>query len=139
MFLVPTAKQRGVQFEYRCAYFFEQFGYTWDRSGNSLGIDLKILKNGKLHYLINCKKTVKSKLIYLAQTEVERLSPEAVERGAKGLVCFGFYRDPIYVPTINEMKKFECTKLNYKLNPGDGAPLEKFLSEETRCGLSTET
>jgi Holliday junction resolvase len=125
--LVPTAKQRGVQFEYGCAYFFERFGYTWDRSGSSLGIDLKILKNGKLHYLINCKKTVKSKIIYLAQTEVERLSAEAAERGAKDLVCFGFYRSPICVFALNEVKKLERTKLNYKLKPEDGTPLEELL------------
>ncbi len=133
------AKQRGVQFEYRTAYFFERFGHTWDRSGSSLGIDLKILKNGKLHYLTNCKKTAKSKIIYLSQAEVERLSAQAVERGAKGLVCFGFYRSPIYVLTVDEMKKLERTKLNYKLKLGDGTPLKEFLSEEARCRSSTET
>ena len=127
---MPIAKQRGVQFEYRCAYLFERFGYTWDRSGSSLGIDLKIMKNGNLRYLVNCKKTVKSKLIYLPKMEVERLSAEAVGRRATGLVCFGFYRSPIYVLTINEMKKLECTRLNYKLRPEDGLVLEEFLRRE---------
>lgn len=129
---MPTSKLRGVQFEYRCAYLFERFGYTWDRSGSSLGIDLKILKNGKLCYLVNCKKTARSKLIYLPQVEVERLSAEAAERKAVGLICFGFYRSPIYVLTINGMRKLERTRLNYKLRPEDGTTLEEFLNREDK-------
>lgn len=50
-----TPKRRGVRFEYTVAYLFERFGFTWDRSGSSLGIDLKISKDGRLRYLVSCK------------------------------------------------------------------------------------
>ena len=50
-----TPKRRGVRFECTVAYLFERFAFTWDRSGSSLGIDLKISKDGRLRYLVSCK------------------------------------------------------------------------------------
>jgi len=125
--MTHSSKARGVRFEYRVAHFFERLGYSWDRSRSSLGTDLKILKNGELRYLVSCKKTSKSEVIYLPRREVERLSREALERRAVGLVCFGFHRTPIYALTVDELQEIENTKLSYKLTPENGAPLAEFL------------
>lgn len=131
------SKSRGVRFEYRVAHKFKKFGYTWDRSGSSLGVDLKILKNGELHYLVSCKKTSKSRVIYLPQKEVEELSVEASNRGAEGLICFGFYRTPIFVHPIEEIEDLEKTKKSYKLEEGGSGSLTAFLSEASQCESST--
>ena len=124
-----SRKQRGVNFEYKCAYLFERFGHSWDRSGSSLGIDLKILKEGKLRFLVNCKKTSKLEPIYLPKFEVERLATMAFQSGVRGLVCFGFRRTPIFVITLDELHQLRGTRLNYKLRLGDGRPLAEFLGE----------
>ncbi|MCD6248666.1 MAG: restriction endonuclease [Hadesarchaea archaeon] len=132
---VTNPKTRGVMFEYRVGHFFERWGYSWDRSGSSLGIDLKILKNGKLRYLVSCKKTSKPRPIYLTRHEVKRLSIEASRRGAEGLVCFGFHRTPIYVIPVKEVDKIESTRLYYKIKPGDGILLSEFLEDRLEVNI----
>jgi len=121
------AKRRGTRYEYRVANVFERFGYSWDRSGSSLGIDLKILRDGKLRYLVNCKKTSKLGPIYLPKFEVERLVTMASQSGAQGLICFGFRRTPIFAITIDQVPRLDCTRLSYKVYPSDGCPLAEFL------------
>jgi Holliday junction resolvase len=121
-------KRIGSGFEYRVAYTFEDFGYSWDRSGSSLGIDLRIWRKGTLRYLINCKKTSALKPIYLPKSEVKLLRVCAKETGAHGLVCFGFRRTPILVVTLEEIKKFPRTRLFYKLTPESGTPLRAALA-----------
>jgi len=123
-----SPKLRGVNFEYRCAYLFERFGYTWDRSGSSLGIDLKILKDGRLCHLVNCKKTSKLGPIYLQRSEVDRLAASASRAGVQGLVCFGFNRTPVLALAIEHVRRLKGTRLSYKLYPTDGRPLIKLLS-----------
>lgn len=122
-------KTRGTQFEYRTAYLFEEFGYEWDRSRSSLGTDLKILKDGKLRYLVNCKKTSKAKAIYIPQKEVMQLEKKSGRRSAQGLICFGFYRTPIFTHTLESIKKVKRTKKSYKLVKENAYNLKKFLSE----------
>ncbi len=122
-------KRRGVNFEYRVAYKFEEFGYEWDRSGSSLGIDLKILKDGKIRYLVSCKKTSKSEVIYFPKSEAQDLSEKASEREVEGLICYGFYRTPIYAHTLRETDSLKETKKNYKLEPESSITLEEFLKE----------
>jgi len=118
-----------VNFEYRCAYIFERFGYSWDRSGSSLGTDLKILREGKLRYLVSCKKTSKLEPIYLPKFEVEQLTERARSSAVEGLICFGFRRTPVLVITLDEVRQLEAKRLSYKLRLGDGRPLAEFLSE----------
>lgn len=127
---MTTPKKRGTGFEYRVAYLFESLGYSWDRSGSSLGIDLKISKNGRLEYLINCKKTSTKKAIYLPKPDVEKLKESSRLTGAKGLVCFGFNRTPILVVPLEKIGKLSESRLYYKLTENDGGPL-KDLVEKT--------
>lgn len=122
-----TPKGRGVRFEYRVAYLFERFGYSWDRSGSSLGVDLKISKGGRLRCLVSCKKTSKLGPIYLPRNEVERLSASAKETGAQGMVCFGFRLTPVFTLPIEKVAGLESTRLYYKINPADGKPLKEIL------------
>lgn len=114
-------------FEYRVSYLLESFGFRWDRSGSSLGIDLKISEKGRLRYLISCKKTSKLGPIYLPRAEVERLRTSAKETGAEGLVCFGFRRTPIFAIGLKEIPNLPGTRLYYKLQLGDGKPLKEML------------
>ncbi|KUO43383.1 MAG: hypothetical protein APU95_05905 [Hadesarchaea archaeon YNP_N21] len=132
---MTLSKRRGVNFEYRVAYLFERYGYSWDRSGSSLGIDLKILKNGRLHYLVSCKKTSCSDKIYLPRREVEMLSSAATQAGVKGLVCFGFKRSQVFALTTDQVQKLKGARLSYKISKGDGHPLAKILEDEARAGL----
>lgn len=122
-----TPKRRGVRFEYAVAYFFERFGFTWDRSGSSLGIDIKISRDGRLRYLASCKKTSTPGPIYLPQHEVERLKASANETGAQGMVCFGFNRMPVLALHVDEISGLESTKHNYKIYPTNGRPLKELL------------
>jgi Holliday junction resolvase len=120
-------KLRGVNFEYRVAYVFERFGYTWDRSGSSLDIDLKISKDGRLCYLVSCKKTSGNGPIYLPRIEVDRLVESASKSEAQGLICFGFNRTPVLALAIDQVRCTDGTRLSYKLYPTDGRPLTELL------------
>ena len=121
-------KLRGSNFEYRVAYVFERFGYTWDRSGSSLGIDLKISKDGRLCYLVSCKKTSGNGPIYLPRIEVDRLAESTSRSGAQGLICFGFNRTPVLTLPIDRVSCMNGTRLSFKLHPTDGHPLVELLS-----------
>jgi len=129
-----SPKLRGVNFEYRVAHLFERFGYSWDRSGSSLGIDLKILKDGRLFYLVSCKKTIKLGPIYLQRSEVDRLAASASRAGVQGLVCFGFNRTPVLALAIEHVRRLKGTRLSYKLYPTDGLPLTELLSGAGESG-----
>ena len=126
-----TAKQRGTQWEYYVARLFERFGFAWDRSGSSLGIDLKISRKGRLCYLVSCKKTSKFGPIYLPRWEVERLKAAAEETGAKGLLCFGFHRSPVLALPVQRATDLERTRRNYKIYPADGKPLKEILIKQS--------
>lgn len=123
-------KRRGVNFEYRVAYLFEKYGYDWDRSGSSLGIDLKISRNGRLCYLVSCKKTACSDVIYLPRAELEMLSSAAAQAGVKGLVCFGFRRSQVFALTTDQIQKLKMTRLSYKISRENGYPLARILEDE---------
>jgi Holliday junction resolvase len=127
--MASMAKRRGVRFEYRTAYLFERFGYSWDRSGSSLGVDLKIFKEGRLRYLVNCKKTSTFKPIYVPQAEIDRLISLATETGAEGLLCFGFRFTPVLALPVNEIASLRSTKHSYKIHPTDGKPLKEILAK----------
>jgi hypothetical protein len=131
---MTSPKLKGVNFEYRCAHLFERFGYTWDRSGSSLGIDLKISKDGRLRYLVSCKKTSTLGPIYLPRLEADRLAASASSAGVQGLVCFGFKRTPILALPLEHVQRLKGTRLSYKLYPADGRPLAKLLTEAGECG-----
>jgi Holliday junction resolvase len=131
---MTTPKKRGQNFEYKTAYLFERFGFSWDRSGSSLGVDLKISKDGRLLYLVSCKKTSTLGPIYLQRYEVERLKASADETGAQGMVCFGFHRTPVLALPIEKIADLKSTKLHYKLYPTDGKPLKEILVRSSREG-----
>ncbi len=124
-----TAKQRGTQWEYYVARLFERFGFVWDRSGSSLGVDLKISRKGHLCYLVSCKKTSKFGPIYLPRWEVERLKAAAKETGVTGLLCFGFHRTPVLALPLKKVARLKSTKCNYKIYPTDGKPLKEILGK----------
>jgi Holliday junction resolvase len=129
-----TPKKRGQNFEYKTAYIFERFGFSWDRSGSSLGVDLKVSKDGRLRYLVSCKKTSTLGPIYLQRYEVERLRTSADETGAEGMICFGFRRTPVLAISVDEISELKGTKLHYKLYPTDGKPLREILVGPSREG-----
>ena len=118
--------------EYAVAYVFERFGFTWDRSGSSLGVDLKISKKGRLRYLVSCKKTSKLGPIYLPRWEVEKLRAAAKETGAQGMVCFGFHRTPALAIPLKRIQALKRTKHSYKIYPDDGIPLRELLRAERK-------
>ncbi|MEM2878106.1 MAG: restriction endonuclease [Candidatus Hadarchaeales archaeon] len=124
-----TPKKRGTRFEYRVAYLFEKYGYSWDRSRSSMGIDLKITRNGKLRYLISCKKTSKNGPIYIPLEEVSRLEKYSRETRADGMICFGFNRTAIFFLKLKDVALLEKTRQYYKINRGDGHILENMLKK----------
>ena len=122
-----TAKQKGTQWEYYVAHLFERFGFSWDRSRSSLGIDLKISKGGSLRYLVSCKKTSSFGPIYLPKHEVERLKAAAKETKAEGFLCFGFHRTPVLALPLERVSALKRTKQSYKIYPEDGILLKELL------------
>jgi Holliday junction resolvase len=122
-----TPKKKGQNFEYKTAYLFERSGFAWDRSGSSLGVDLKISKDGRLRYIVSCKKTSKLGPVYLQKYEVERLKASADETGAQGMICFGFRRMPVLALPVDKIANLKSTKLHYKLYPADDKPLKDIL------------
>jgi len=133
---VVTPKKRGTRFEYRVAYIFEKFGYSWDRSGSSLGIDLKISKKGRLCYLVSCKKTSSTSIIYIPKNEVASLRKSSKETGAEGLICFGFYKTPVFAINVCDVLSLEKTRKYYRLTPQVGSPLERLLKHVRVTGLT---
>ncbi|MEM2250950.1 MAG: restriction endonuclease [Candidatus Hadarchaeales archaeon] len=128
---VVSQKKRGTNFEYRVAYLFEEFGFEWDRAGSSLGIDLKIYKNGKLRYLVSCKKTSRLVPIYVAKDEIRMLEKKAKEMGAEAIVCFGFRRTPVLALKTKEIKRLPKSRMYYRIDPDVGRPLREILEEES--------
>lgn len=121
------SKRRGTRFEYRVAHEFEDRGYLWDRSGSSLGVDLKVFKAGELRFLVSYKKTSAKDVIYLSKAEVESLTDEAERREVQGLICYGFYRTPVFVVPLENITGLEGTEKSYKLVRDGGMALEAFL------------
>lgn len=120
-------KKRGTNFEYRTAYLFESFGYEWDRSGSSLGIDLKVFKNHRLRYFVSCKKTSSKDIIYFSKSEAKHMEVLERKTGARGLICFSFYRTPIMALPISDLKKLRSTRHFFKITKAIGVPLKEFL------------
>jgi len=125
-----TPRSRGIRWEYRVAHRFERWGYRWKRSGSSLGTyDLLILKGGKPQFLVSCKKTMKD-VLYIPVEEVRELEREAKEWGVRPLLCFGFRRTS---PLVCEPGELRRRGKSYRLERGDGRPLDEWLRREAGC------
>ncbi|MEM2978056.1 MAG: hypothetical protein QXM46_02060 [Candidatus Hadarchaeales archaeon] len=126
-----TPKSRGTRWEYRVAHRFERWGYEWRRSGSSLGVyDLLITKGGRPQFLVSCKKTMGDRL-YIPLEEVEELRREARGMGARPLVCFGFRRTSPLVCELGRLRRSGGE--SYRLERGDGEPLDEWLGRRKRC------
>mgnify|MGYP000005725244 CR=1 FL=1 len=118
--------RKGRRFEYRCRDIFRKYGYVCDRKAASSPYDLLVQRDGKIVFLVECKKTCSKGAIYVEESDVKRLVEHSKAMGAKPLLAYGFNRTPVFVAFPEKLKK---EGKMYKLTAEDGKTLDEFLKE----------
>lgn len=117
--------RRGYNFELRVRDKFRELGFEAERKAASAPYDLMVLKDGRVVFLIDAKKTAQRgrDYIYVNRSSVESIVEESKRVGAQPLIVYGFYRTPIYVGFPSEL--LECEGKTIRL--GEGMELTDFL------------
>src|SRR3990167_4283961 len=93
-----TNYAKGAAFEYRVRDLFNRCGFVAQRKAGSSPYDLMVLKDGRVHFLIDAKKTsTANRYIHVRKEDVEKIVREADIVGAEPLITYGFQRTPIFV------------------------------------------
>ena len=91
-----TNYKKGAAFEFRVRNIFRRFGYEAERKAASSPYDIIVMKNGKVVFVVDAKKTSQKdkSFIYVRRSDVEKIINESKKLGAKPLIVYGFYRTP---------------------------------------------
>ena len=89
--------KKGYMFEWKVKKLFEKHGFYAKRSPASKPYDIEVIKDGKIVFLVECKKTSKNVLYVYG---LEELVDVAKKFGALPLLVYGFYRTPPYVKIV---------------------------------------
>lgn len=108
-----TNYQKGARFEYRVRDLFRKLGYQAERKAASSPYDIIVMKNGKIKFIIDAKKTSQKnkKRIYLKKQDIEKIMKEANKLKTTGIFVYGFYRSPIFVEFAKNLKNKKIVKL----------------------------
>lgn len=117
--------KRGYNFEIRVRDTFRDNGYEAERKAASAPYDLIVMKEGKIHFIIDAKKTGQRDKdhLYVSKKDIESVKEEAEKIGSTPLIVYGFYRSPIYVGTVDELLDREGKNVRLE----EGIELENFL------------
>ncbi|MFP4117052.1 MAG: hypothetical protein ACLFQ8_02900 [Candidatus Aenigmatarchaeota archaeon] len=117
--------KRGYNFEIRVRDTFRDKGYEAERKAASAPYDLIVMKDGRVSFIIDAKKTGQRDKdhLYVSKEDIKDVKNEAEKIGATPLIVYGFYRTPIYVGTVDEL--LERGGKNVRLE--QGIKLEKFI------------
>lgn len=91
--------KRGYNFEIRVRNRFREEGYEAERKAASAPYDLMVMKDGRVVFIADTKKTAQRDrdYIYVEKESVESVIEEAEKIGTQPLIIYGFYRSPIFV------------------------------------------
>ncbi len=97
--------KRGYNFEIRVRDKFRESGYEAERKAASAPYDLLIMKDGRISFIIDAKKTGQKDKdhLYVDRKSIESVKEEAEKIGSVPLIVYGFYRTPIYVKEAEEL------------------------------------
>lgn len=119
--------KRGYNFELRVRNKFRENGFEAERKAASAPYDLIVLKDGRVIFLIDAKKTAQrdKDYLYVSRESLERVIRESEKVGAQPLIAYGFWRTPIYVEFPTEL--VDKDGKNVRLEAG--MELEEFLDK----------
>ncbi len=112
-----TNYKKGAAFEFRVRNIFRRFGYEAERKAASSPYDIIVMKNGKVVFVVDAKKTSQKdkSFIYVRRSDVEKIINESKKLGAKPLIVYGFYRTPVFVAFPEEMGEVIRLEVGKKL------------------------
>jgi len=133
-----TNYQSGRRFEYRVRDLFKEHGFQAKRKASSSPYDILVLKEGKSQFVVDAKHTSQrdKEYIYISRGDVEKIVEIARELNCTPLVCYGFYRTPIYAEFGEKLLKENDGK-NIRLEEGE--KLKRFLNMFGKRESSTQT
>ncbi len=117
--------KRGYNFEIRVRDKFRKNGYEAERKAASAPYDLIVMRDGRVSFIIDAKKTGQRDKdhLYVSKEDIKDVKNEAEKIGATPLIVYGFYRTPIYVGTVDELLDREGKNVRLE----EGIKLENFL------------
>ncbi len=117
--------KRGYNFEIRVRDEFREKGYVAERKAASAPYDLIIMKDGRIEFIIDAKKTGQRDKdhIYVDRESIESVKKEAEKLGSVPLIVYGFYRTPIYVELAGDLIEREGKHIRLE----EGVKLSSFL------------
>ncbi|MFP4045823.1 MAG: hypothetical protein ACLFS3_02075 [Candidatus Aenigmatarchaeota archaeon] len=100
-----TNYKRGYNFEIRIRNKFRDHGYQAERKAASSPYDLMVMKDGRIVFIADAKKTGQRDKdhIYVRKESIESVIEEAEKLGTEPLILYGFYRSPIYVALAEDI------------------------------------
>jgi len=118
-----TNYEKGASFEFRVRNVFRNFGYVAERKAASAPYDIIVMKDGKISFIVDAKKTSQKnkRYIYLKKHDVEKIIKESEKIKTTPLIVYGFYRTPPFV----EFPKNVVNKKTIRLE--EGQELVEFL------------
>lgn len=101
--------KRGYNFEIRVRDKFRDHGFEAERKAASAPYDLLVMKDGKVVFLIDAKKTGQRDKdhLYVERESIKSVVEESEKVGSQPLIAYGFYRSPIYVGFPSELLEEE--------------------------------
>jgi len=104
---VMTNYKKGRRFEYRVCEVFREYGFEAVRKAGSSPYDISVMKDGRVLFLVDAKKTSQKKCIYVSKSDIEKIVREADAVGAEPLIIYGFRYSPVFVSFPREFLKTE--------------------------------
>lgn len=129
-----TNYKRGYNFEIRVRNKFRDLGFYAERKAASSPYDIIVMKDGRVEFVIDSKKTGQrdKDYIYITRENVEKMVNEADKIGAQPLIIFGFYRTPIYVELPQDLLKEDGKTIRLEKSLKLTNFLEKYKENRTR-------
>ncbi|UCG95761.1 MAG: hypothetical protein JSV92_01785 [archaeon] len=108
-----TNYRKGMAFEFRVRDLFRKYGYTAERKAASSPYDIIVMKNGKINFLVDAKKTSQrdKDFLYVKRNDLEKIIAESKKLGARPLIIYGFYRSPAFVAFPEKLMKKNAARL----------------------------
>lgn len=119
-----TNYRKGYNFEMRVKKIFDKFGFKAERKAASSPYDIVVMKNGKIIFVADAKKTSQKNknYVHVKKEDVNKIINESKKLNTEPLLIYSFYRKPIYVEFPKDLKlKGRTIRLE------EGIKLENFL------------
>lgn len=121
-----TNYRKGYNFEMRVKKLFDGFGFKAERKAASSPYDIVVMKDGRIVFIIDAKKTSQKnkKYLHIRKEDVEKIIKESEKLHTEPLIIYSFYRTPVY---IEFPKELNTNKKTIRLE--QGLTLRHFLKK----------